>query len=941
MAASSIIGALRVNLGLDSALFSRGLRESMGSLRGFAAFAGKALAGASIAFAGAATAMGAAAVQAGGEIDRLAKVSNAAPVVFQKWAAAASTVGIQQDKLADILKDVNDRVGDFLNTGGGPMADFFEQIAPKVGVTAEMFKDLSGPQALQLYVNTLERAGVNQQEMTFYLEAMASDLTMMLPLLKNGGSEIDRLGTRAAKLGAIMDDKAVASMVRIRAAMAEASTAMSGLGNAVGVVFAPLMESSANATTRFAEAITQSMQEGGLLRGVLEGIIAGIRVTGSIISGVTDAFSALANNLHIVGQALLVVAATRVPALIAGLVTLNWTAALTSAGFLVGATAARAMAAAQLAMAAASRGLAAALALAGGPIGLLVGAATALGFALYSTRSRATEVAASIREVTDAQGELNQKVDAFYRTQDAGRLEAAMAQAREDIAATKEALKAAIEELNREKAWSVNSLSFFRSGDLAGAQAAVDTLSLKVIENESLLSSLEHAWSRISKGVSVSADQVGAMTAEQIKAHAAAQDLLRSYERAGELKKIENTYGRDSVQYLALQHDHEREILAARLQTMDVTEDVRGSILNALDANQSAEAATHRWAAAMAGVGAQIRGIAAALASIGGGMIDNASKFVELNALKAGKSSAEARRTAEYDRQDKELAARSAAYRSNLGDFAGGIISMAEKGVIARGRLLDAELEAEHAAAAEREKIAGGGKGGGKSKEKISDLEKSIKPLNDELSRYVETLGMTDLQADIWAKQRDAGVEAASAQGQQIANTMTLIDRMKGLKDATEQWRDSMKGAFASFVTGASSFKDMLGQIIGKLAEMLANSAFDKLFTGFGGNGLVGSFLGLLGFDGGGYTGSGPRSGGLDGKGGFLAMMHPQETVIDHTKGQSYGGGGSTRVEVIPSPYFNTVVDGRIQRASPAIIGGSVQATQRAARKSKTFFGGR
>lgn len=53
-------------------------------------------------------------------------------------------------------------------------------------------------------------------------------------------------------------------------------------------------------------------------------------------------------------------------------------------------------------------------------------------------------------------------------------------------------------------------------------------------------------------------------------------------------------------------------------------------------------------------------------------------------------------------------------------------------------------------------------------------------------------------------------------------------------------------------------------------------------------------------FDGGGYTGNGSRSGGLDGKGGFWAMMHPQETVIDHTKsgGSSSAGGGSSNVTV-------------------------------------------
>ena len=42
-------------------------------------------------------------------------------------------------------------------------------------------------------------------------------------------------------------------------------------------------------------------------------------------------------------------------------------------------------------------------------------------------------------------------------------------------------------------------------------------------------------------------------------------------------------------------------------------------------------------------------------------------------------------------------------------------------------------------------------------------------------------------------------------------------------------------------------------------------------------------------FDGGGFTGTGSRSGGVDGKGGFPAILHPNETVIDHTKG---GGSG-------------------------------------------------
>ncbi len=43
-------------------------------------------------------------------------------------------------------------------------------------------------------------------------------------------------------------------------------------------------------------------------------------------------------------------------------------------------------------------------------------------------------------------------------------------------------------------------------------------------------------------------------------------------------------------------------------------------------------------------------------------------------------------------------------------------------------------------------------------------------------------------------------------------------------------------------------------------------------------------------FDGGGYTGYGTRTGGIDGKGGFMAMLHPNESVLDHTRGQGRGG---------------------------------------------------
>lgn len=43
-------------------------------------------------------------------------------------------------------------------------------------------------------------------------------------------------------------------------------------------------------------------------------------------------------------------------------------------------------------------------------------------------------------------------------------------------------------------------------------------------------------------------------------------------------------------------------------------------------------------------------------------------------------------------------------------------------------------------------------------------------------------------------------------------------------------------------------------------------------------------------FDGGGFTGLGSRSGGLDGQVRFWSLSHPQETEIDYNNGRSVGG---------------------------------------------------
>jgi hypothetical protein len=169
----------------------------------------KGLAAGALAAGGSLLVMASQQARAADEIARNADLANTSTTEFQRWAAASRTVGFEQDKLADVLKDVQDRVGDFVNTGGGPMADFFERIGPAVGVTIEQFRELSGPQALQLYVQSLEKANLPQSEMLFFLEALAGDASRLLPLLRNGGAELRRYGDEAQRLGSIMSEDVI------------------------------------------------------------------------------------------------------------------------------------------------------------------------------------------------------------------------------------------------------------------------------------------------------------------------------------------------------------------------------------------------------------------------------------------------------------------------------------------------------------------------------------------------------------------------------------------------------------------------------------------------------------------------------------------------------------------------------------------------------------
>jgi lambda family phage tail tape measure protein len=219
------------------------------------------------------TAITVGAVRSAAEISNLSNVANTSTTDFQKYAAGAKLVGIEQEKLADIFKDVNDKVGDFLNTGGGALADFFTNIAPKVGVTADDFRNLSGPQALGLYVQSLEKANVSQADMTFYMEAIASDATALLPLLRDGSKGFKTLGDAAEQAGAIMDKETIDAANRVSAAVWLIEQNATGLKNQVAKGLLPVL-------SKFIEGLNDTSANGLLAKVVAEDLSDSFQMLG-------------------------------------------------------------------------------------------------------------------------------------------------------------------------------------------------------------------------------------------------------------------------------------------------------------------------------------------------------------------------------------------------------------------------------------------------------------------------------------------------------------------------------------------------------------------------------------------------------------------------------------------------------------------------------------
>ena len=163
-------------------------------------------------------------------------------------------------------------------------------------------------------------------------------------------------------------------------------------------------------------------------------------------------------------------------------------------------------------------------------------------------------------------------------------------------------------------------------------------------------------------------------------------------------------------------------------------------------------------------------------------------------------------------------------------------------------------------------------------------------------------------------------------------------DEGKGIKKLTFLQRQQLKGQIEKDKYTQLSATEQTGHVIGEMSTLFAkNKAFNianAIMQTYSGAtkalsaypppinfamaaAVVASGLQQVAqikaqsFEGGGFTGRGARAGGIDGKGGFLSVLHPNESITDHTK----GGSGITIVNNIDAKNADTFTEMRIRQA--------------------------
>lgn len=193
--------------------------------------ASKAIATMATAAAAAATAVGVAGYQLlkstssqVAETDKWAKSLNMSTQELLAWQFAAEKAGLSGDNMADIFKDIGDKIGDAVLNKSGEAVDALDAL----GLSAEKLSKATPDKQLLAIGDALSKVSTNAGKINI-LESLGNDLSKMLPLFDNNNEKLKQFIQLAKDYGVAPDPDSIDDLVKVNDLFQDMEAQVKGL----------------------------------------------------------------------------------------------------------------------------------------------------------------------------------------------------------------------------------------------------------------------------------------------------------------------------------------------------------------------------------------------------------------------------------------------------------------------------------------------------------------------------------------------------------------------------------------------------------------------------------------------------------------------------------------------------------------------------------------
>ncbi|SXD43906.1 Prophage tail length tape measure [Klebsiella quasivariicola] len=158
------------------------------------------------------------------EADRWAKSLKMSTQDLLSWQYAAEQAGLTGDNIADIFKDINDKVGDAVLNKSGEAA----QALDTLGLSAEKLSQQSPDKQLMAISEALQKIP-SQAGKTNILESLGNDLSKMLPLFDNNNEKLKQFIQLSKDFGVAPPQEDIDNLVKVNQFFQDIESSAQGL----------------------------------------------------------------------------------------------------------------------------------------------------------------------------------------------------------------------------------------------------------------------------------------------------------------------------------------------------------------------------------------------------------------------------------------------------------------------------------------------------------------------------------------------------------------------------------------------------------------------------------------------------------------------------------------------------------------------------------------